>query len=280
MRPSSSVSEVVLHHTVDGQAGGQPLVLGGSLGTSVAMWQPQLAALAERFRVIRYDHRGHGESPVPAGPYRIADLGRDVLALLDRLGIGRAHLGGLSLGGMVAMWVAAHAPDRVDRLVLLCTSARLGPPSLWSQRVASVRDGGTEAIADAVLGRWFTPRFATQHADVVAWARRQLTSTPAAGYAGCCEAIRGMDLEPALASITAPTLVIAGAEDPATPPSHLQTIAAGIPNARMATVPGAAHLANVEQPEAVTQLLLNFLTGGAAEQAPPRARVDGAPDER
>jgi 3-oxoadipate enol-lactonase len=277
MKQSSSMSEVVLHHTVDGPADGQPLVLGGSLGTSVAMWQPQLAAFAERFRVIRYDHRGHGDSPVPAGPYRIADLGRDVIALLDRLGIERTHLGGLSLGGMVAMWVAAHAPERVDRLMLLCTSARLGPPSMWTQRAASVRDGGTEAIADAVLARWFTPHFATQNAGVTAWARQQLTSTPAAGYAGCCEAIKDMDLEPALASITAPTFVLAGAEDPATPPAHLHRIATGISNARMVIVPDAAHLANVEQPEAVTRLLLDFLTGGAAEEAPRRPRADQAP---
>jgi len=227
----------------------------------VAMWEPQLPALTERFRVVRYDHRGHGGSPVPDGPYALAELGGDVLALLDTLGLARVHLGGLSLGGMVAMWVAAHAPERVDRLALLCTSARLGPPEMWARRAETVLSQGLEAITDAIVGRWFTPAFAAASPEVVAWARKLLTGTPASGYAGCCAAVQTMDLVPALGSITAPTLVIAGAEDPATPPEHARVIAAGISGARLEIVPGAAHLANVEQPEAVTRLLLDHLGG-------------------
>ena len=251
-----------LHCRVEGPADAPPLLLGGSLGTSLAMWQPQLAALTERYRVIRYDHRGHGESPVPPGPYRIDDLGRDVIALLDRLGLDRAHVGGLSLGGMVGMWLAANAPERVDRLMLLCAVPRLGPPQDWAERAETVRAAGMQAVVEAVIGRWFTPRFAGRHRGVVSWAMRQLTATPAQGYANCCEVIEHLALEPALESICAPTLVVAGADDPATPPAMIHDVASAIPNARMAIVPDAAHLANVEQPQAVTELMLDFLEAG------------------
>jgi 3-oxoadipate enol-lactonase len=246
---------------VDGPADAPVVVLGSSLGMTGEMWRPQVAALSGRFRLVRYDHRGHGGSPVPDGPYRLDSLGGDVLALLDVLGVDRVHLGGLSLGGMVAMWVAAHAPERVDRLALLCTSAAFGQPDAWAQRAAAVRAGGTVAIADFVLGRWFTPSFAARQPDVVAWARQQLLDTPAGGYAACCAAIEVMDLEPVLGNITAPTLVIAGEDDPATPPEYAKRIAAGIPEARLEVLPGAAHLANVEQPDAVNRLLLSFFGG-------------------
>lgn len=250
-----------LSYTVDGPEDGPVLVLGSSLGTSTALWEPQLAALTGRYRVIRYDHRGHGDSPVPAGPYRIEDLAGDVLTLLDALGVDRAHIGGVSLGGMVAMWLGAKAPERVGRLALLGTSASLGPPESWAQRAATVRAHGMAAVADAVVNRWFTPPFAAERPDVVAWARRQLMATPAAGYAACCAAIQTMDLRPLLSAITAPTLLLAGEDDPATPPEHAHRIAAGIPGAQVVTVPGAAHLANVEQPDAVNRLLLDFLAG-------------------
>ncbi|HEU5474078.1 MAG TPA: 3-oxoadipate enol-lactonase [Actinophytocola sp.] len=254
---------VALSYTVDGPSDGPVLVLGNSLGTTVAMWEPQLPALTERFRVVRYDHRGHGGSPVPSGRYRLTDLGGDVLALLDSLGLDRVHLGGLSLGGMVAMWVAANAPDRVDRLALLCTSARLGPASMWRERAETVTAQGTGALVETLLGRWFTAGFTAARPDVATWAGALVAGTPATGYAGCCAAIETMDLVPSLGSITAPTLVIAGADDPATPPEHAEVIAAGIPGARLAVVPDAAHLANVEQPEAVTRLLLEHLEGTA-----------------
>ena len=153
-----------LHHESAGDERAPALVLGCSLGTAAAMWEPQVAALAEHLRVIRYDHRGHGASPVPPGPYEIEDLGRDVLALLDRLGIERASVGGVSLGGMVAMWLGANAPDRVERLVLCCTSAHLPPASAWAERAAAVREAGTtEVVADAVVARWLTPAFAAAH---------------------------------------------------------------------------------------------------------------------
>jgi 3-oxoadipate enol-lactonase len=250
---------------VDGPENAPVLVLGNAQATSTAMWEPQLAALTERFRLVRYDHRGHGGSPVPDGPYTLADLGTDLLALLDKLGLERVHLGGLSLGGMVAMWVAAHEPSRVDRLALLCTSARFGPPELWERRIETVRAHGIESIAETLLARWFTPEF--DKPDIIGWARSMLTATPAAGYMGCCAAIQAMDLRPVLGAITAPTLVIAGAADPATPPEHARVIAAGIPGARLEIVPDAAHLANVERPEAVTALLLDHLEGGRHDRA-------------
>jgi 3-oxoadipate enol-lactonase len=248
---------------MDGPAGAPVLLLGNSLGTTTALWEPQLPELSQRFQVLRYDHRGHGASPVPPGPYTLDELGADVLALLDSLGLRRVHAGGSSLGGMVAMWLAANAPDRVDRLVLLCTSAKLGPPQMWIDRADAVRRGGLESIADLMLSRWFTPGFAERRPEVVAWARKLLLGTPADGYIGCCAAIQTMDLLPVLGSITAPTLVIAGADDPATPVEHARRIAARIAGARLEIVPGAAHLANVEQPAAVTPLMVDFLEGSA-----------------
>jgi 3-oxoadipate enol-lactonase len=249
------------YYTVDGPADGPVLVLGNSLGSTLHMWDPQLPRLAERYRVVRFDTRGHGCSPVPDGPYDIADLGADVLALLDTLGVARAHFCGLSLGGMVGMWLAGHAPERVDRLVLCCTSARLGPPESWAERASIVRAHGTEAIADAGVGRWVTPAYAARHPDRVAELRAMIAGTPAEGYASCCGVIERMDLTPILPSIGAPTLVIAGADDPASPPSHPAAIAAAVPGARLAVVPEAAHLANVEQAETVTKLIMEHLDG-------------------
>jgi 3-oxoadipate enol-lactonase len=186
-----------------------------------------------------------------------------VLALLDRLELDRVHLGGLSLGGMVAMWLAATAPDRVDRLALLCTSARPGQPEAWRQRAAAVRAAGTGAVADAVLGRWFTADFMRRRPDVVAWARAMLTGTAADAYAECCEVVATLDLEPLLPRITAPTLVVAGAVDPAFPLPHTERILAGITGSRLAVV-DAAHLASAEQPDIVTELLIGFYDRGGS----------------
>ncbi len=248
-----------LHATLDGPPGAPVLVLGGSLGTTSAMWTPQLAELASRFWVVRYDHLGHGGSLAPPGPYSIDQLGRELLALLDELVIERASFAGLSLGGMVGMWVAAHAPERVQRLALFCTSARLGPAEMWHQRAAAVRASGVPAVVDAVMARWFTPAFARERPEVVAAHREMVTGTPAEGYAGCCEAIAAMDLRADLGSITAPTLVVAGAQDPATPPPHAELIASAIPGARLVVLDPAAHLATVEQPERASRLLLDHL---------------------
>jgi 3-oxoadipate enol-lactonase len=211
--------------------------------------------------VVRYDQRGHGRSPVPSGPYSIAELAGDLLRLLDRLDLDRIHFCGLSLGGMVGMWLASHAPDRIDRLVLCCTAARMMRPPDYAQRAELVRREGMAAVADAVIGRWFTPDFAASQPKVVSSIRSMLLSTPAEGYAGGCEALSTMDLRPDLARITAPTLVIAGSEDQSTPVAQSKEIAATIPGARLEVVSDASHLANLARPEEVTDLILNFISG-------------------
>lgn len=250
----------LLHYETTGD--GPPLVLMGSIGSSLAMWEPQLPALADRFRVVRVDHRGHGRSPVPPGPYAIADMGADVLALLDHLGERQVALCGLSLGGMVGMWVAAHAPERVSALALLATSAHLGA-DLWQQRIAAVEAGGMAAIAEGAIARWFTPGFRARRPDQVARYSAMLQATPAAGYLGCCAAIRDMDQRADVAKISAPTLVMVGTDDVATPPAHSRDLAERIAGARIEEVPGAAHLLNVERPDTVDHHLLDHFEGHA-----------------
>jgi 3-oxoadipate enol-lactonase len=245
-----------LAHRIEGPPGAPVLVLSNSLGTDMMLWDRQVPALAERFRVVRYDTRGHGGSPVPSGDCTLAGLAADMAGLLDHLGVDRASVAGVSLGGMTAMQLAADAPERVDRLVLCCTSARLGPPEMWQNRAVTVRARGTAAIADATLQRWFTP---AADPEIVARFDAMLRAVPAAGYAACCAAIRDMDLRRRLSAITAPALVIAGREDPSTPPEHAEVIAAGIPGARRMVVERAAHLANVERDHEVTAAMLEHL---------------------
>jgi 3-oxoadipate enol-lactonase len=248
-----------LHHTFAGPDDADVVVLSNSLGTTLEMWEPQAGVLAREHRVLRYDLRGHGRSPVPEAPYALADLGSDLLGLLDRNGIERASLFGASLGGMVSMWVAAHAPERVDRLILCSTSAIMGPPQSWTERAALVRREGTVAVADTVVARWFTRAFAAAQPAVVAAIRDQLAATPAEGYAGCCEAIREMDQRPDLPAISAPTLVISAEGDPSTPPAHARTIAGLVPGARLEVLDRGAHLVNVEAPDVVNPLVLAHL---------------------
>jgi 3-oxoadipate enol-lactonase len=255
------VAAAELNYSLGGAADAAPVIaFTGSLGTDLAFWRPQSDRLGECFRTLRYDIRGHGRSAVPPGPYSMEELGSDLIALLDRLGIERALLCGLSIGGMISMWVAAHAPERVERLVLCCTSAALGPPEAWRERAATVRAQGVGAIADAVLERWFTPGYREAHPEVIEGMRRTLTATPAEGYAGCCEAIAAMDLTGDLPSIAAPTLVVAGEQDPATPPEHGRRIAELIAGARFEVVSPAAHLATMERPDLTTAMILRFLS--------------------
>ncbi len=248
-----------LHHLLEGPEDALVLVLSNSLGTTLAMWGEQAPALSERFCLLRYDHRGHGGSPVPPGPYKIEDLARDVLALLDRLEVERFCFCGLSLGGMVGMWLASETPERIERLVLCCTSARFAPDT-FDSRARTVRAEGMSAIADAVVERWFTPSFREASPEVAERARRMLLDTPAEGYAGCCGAVRDADLSGRLGTISAPTLVIAGADDPAAPPDQAELIRHSIPSASLEVIPDAAHLANIEQPEAITQAILDHLS--------------------
>jgi 3-oxoadipate enol-lactonase len=249
-----------LHHDIAGPEEAPVLLMGGSIGTSLEMWDRQLP-LAGSLRLVRFDHRGHGRSPNPPGQWEIADLGRDVLELMDALGLERAHYCGLSLGGMVGMWLGANAPERIDRLVLLCTSAYMPPPSLWQERSRAVLEAGSvEPLADAALERWLTPGFTAADPSARTWVRSMLVDTPANGYAACCGAIERMDLRDALPAITAPTLVISGAQDPSTPPSDQALIAGAIPNARHEIFDPAGHLAAVERADDVNRLILEFLT--------------------
>jgi 3-oxoadipate enol-lactonase len=256
------VSTVELHHTIDVPDDAPVLVLGSSLGTTGGMWDDQIAGFSQRFRVLRYDTRGHGGSPAPTGPYSIADLGGDVLALLDRLEIERASFCGLSIGGMIGMWAASEAPERFERLVLCCTLPHFPPRDLWDERAATVRAQGMEPMVDPAIGRWLTPQARAARPDAEDRLRAMLRATSPEGYAGCCEAIRDMDLRDRLGSIAAPTLVIAAAEDPSTPPERVKELVAdAIPGARYTEVPGAAHIANIAQPDAFSRAVLEHLSG-------------------
>jgi 3-oxoadipate enol-lactonase len=248
---------VALAYTVDGEAGSPTLVLGSALGTTGAIWQSQIPVLSRHFRVVRYDHRGHGASPVPPGPYRIEDLGNDLVALLDQLAVSTVHLGGISIGSAVAAWVAAHHPSRVDRLVLAGTAARMGTPESWQQRLDAISAAGMAAVASTVVDRWLPPSFdATARQALL----DQVLATPVAGYAACCSALSIMDLSADLTSITAPTLVIAGSVDTSTAPELGQGVAASIPGARFEVIEGAAHLSNISHAETFTRLVEDFLS--------------------
>ncbi len=249
---------VELHYRLDGDEAAPVLVLSNSLGTDLNMWEPQMRALALRFRVLRYDTRGHGLSGLPPAPYQVERLGRDVLALLDGLGIARVHFCGLSMGGMTGMWLGVHAPDRIGRLVLCNTAAKIGTPEIWNARIAAVEKGGMATIQPGVIQRWFTEDFVARHPEAVAPIAAMLLATAPEGYAAACGAVRDMDQRQAIAAIRAPTLVIAGTHDLATSAAEGRAVADAIPNAKYVELP-AAHLSNIESAPAFTDALVHFL---------------------
>jgi 3-oxoadipate enol-lactonase len=253
---------------LDGPAGAPVLVLGNSLGTSVAVWDRQVAEFRQHFRLLRYDLPGHGGSPAAAGPYTVGALGAGLLALADSLGVGRFAYCGISLGGMIGMWLAAAAADRIAALGLVCTSAYLPNADGWRARASQVRADGMTSVSASVLGRWFTPAFAAGAPEVIGDFRAELERTHPAGYAGCCEAIAQMDLRASLPAIAAPTLVLAGADDPATPPEHGAAIVSLVAGARLELIP-AAHLATVEAAEAVTGALLEHVRAASRSSGVP-----------
>ncbi|MBI0533446.1 3-oxoadipate enol-lactonase [Sphingomonas sp. TX0522] len=253
----------------DGAAHAPVLVLGNSLGTDLGMWAPQIDAFAQTYRVLRYDTRGHGRSQASAGAYGIDRLGRDVVELTASLGIDRFHFCGLSLGGMVGQWLGIRESDRLDRLVLANTSDYMGPPSAWDARIAAVLAEGMAPLAEASIARWFTPGFAMRHPDTIEPIVKMLRSTDPTGYAGCCAAIRDMDMRRAATLIGVPTLVIGGSADPATPPDHAQALASAIPGATLEML-DAAHLSNVERPDQFASLVLDFFA-----RSSPRSPVAG-----
>jgi 3-oxoadipate enol-lactonase len=252
---------------LDGPPGAPVLVLGNSLGTSATVWDRQVPQFGESFRLLRFELPGHGRSAAADGPYTIAGLGAGVLALLDSLDVDQVGYCGISLGGMIGMWLAAHAPDRIAALGLVCTSAYLPPAAGWLARADQVRADGMASVSGPVTSRWFTPEYAAHAPGVVEAFRAEFERTDPGGYAACCIAIAGMDQRTALAGITAPTLVLAGADDLATPPEHGEAIARRISGARLEVIPGAAHLAAVSASSRVTAVLQAHLRAAVAPSA-------------
>lgn len=247
-----------IHYRIDGERRLPAVLLSNSLGTDLSMWDAQACALAPHFHVVRYDTRGHGGSSVPAGPCDIAALGEDALALLDHLDIERAHVVGLSMGGVTAQWLAAHAPGRVSRLVLANTAARIGTFESWTSRARAVRAEGLEPLAASAPQRWFTPGFISRRPETVASMQSVLSHLDPAGYAGCCDALAGADLAAQAPAIAAPTLVIAGSEDPVTTLADAAFLRDTVPGAQMLALQ-ASHLSNVEAESAFNAALLRFL---------------------
>jgi 3-oxoadipate enol-lactonase len=235
------------------------VVLSHALGTNFRLWNSQVEILSRSFRVLRYDIRGHGGTEVAPGPYAIDMLARDLLALLDGLGIDKAHMAGVSLGGFIAQWLGANARDRVGRLVLANTAAKVGSRDGWNSRIALVREGGMEAIAQASIERWFTPGFISREPAAIETARRALVETTAEGYVGCCAAIRDMDLRELSPRVEASTLVIAGSADQSTTVADAEWLARHMPRARV-VVHSAAHLSNVEARDRFNDDVMRFFS--------------------
>lgn len=248
-----------LHHRVDGPPAAPVLVFGPSLGTELDLFDPQVAGLADRYRTVRFDLRGHGRSEVPAGPYTMADLAGDVIALLDSLDVRTFGYVGVSIGGAIGQWLGLHHGDRLDALVICASAARFGERQAWDERAARVRAEGTGWLVPSRTGAWFTPEFARSQPDGAERLLTMLRGTPREGYAGCCDAIGGFDVRDRLGGIAVPTLVIAGEKDPTTPPDTGKLIADGIPGASLLVVPDCSHLLNYERPEAVNSAIAEHL---------------------
>jgi 3-oxoadipate enol-lactonase len=247
-----------IHVAIDGRDTGPAVILSNSLGSTIRMWEPQLAALASHFRVIRYDRRGHGKSGT-AGPYSFERFGRDVIAILDALNIHTAHWCGLSMGGMVGQWLGANAPDRFDRIVLANTTSHFADPSRFQDRIKAATQNGLASIADQVMASWFTEDFREREGDTVRELRRMFIATPVAGYVGCCEALSRLDQRDLLPKIPRPVLIVAGRHDMGTTVEQAEYMRKAIPKASM-TLLDAAHLSNVEQAYAFNDALIGFLT--------------------
>ena len=257
--PQIAIRGLELRYRLEGPEGAPVVAFSNSLGATLEMWDAVLPMLAGRFRTLRYDTRGHGGSETRDRPMEIADLAGDLTGLLDALGIDRAHLVGLSLGGMTVQALASAEPERVPSVTLMATAAHLPSPQMWNERAATARSQGTGALADATLARWFTPAFAKCAPEAMQIVRERFVTCDRTGYAVCCEAIGRMDLRPALSRITAPTLVMAGRDDPSTPPAMAEEICAGIAQAELVVLPRAAHLLAIERADAVGSYLRAFL---------------------
>jgi 3-oxoadipate enol-lactonase len=252
------IGEARIHYALEGHSAAPVLVFSNSLGTNYSMWGPQAAAFAKKFRLLRYDTRGHGQSSQTPGPYSIEQLGKDVLALLDALDLDRISFVGLSMGGMIGMWLGANAPDRLNHLVLCNTGAKIGTTEAWNARIDAVEKNGMSAVAAAVVVRWFTPAFRQRATATVAGILKILEATNPSGYAACCAAVRDFDFREQLPEIRTPSLVISGEHDPATPPSDGRFLAQRIPGAKYVEL-NAAHLSNIEDSDRFSKELAAFL---------------------
>jgi 3-oxoadipate enol-lactonase len=246
-----------IYYRFDGEEDRPVVMLSNSLGSTLAMWDPQIASLTARYRVLRYDNRGHGQSDVAPGPYSIDRIATDARELIEGLELGPVLWCGLSMGGMAGMWLAANAPHVLRRAVLANTSPLIGPKDIWNQRIAMAEREGMEPLAKIVVQRWLTAPYMAVHPDVAAGLTAMIASIPAPGYIAAAAAVRDLDLRDSLSRIGLPVLVIAGSQDPSTPPSMGEQIASGIPGARLAVLE-AAHLSNIEQPDEFNRLLHDF----------------------
>lgn len=250
---------VALNVAVDGEANAPALLLAHPLGAALHVWDGLVPALAKQFRVIRYDARGHGQSSVPPGPYALADLAGDALAVLDALGVEKAHVLGQSMGGAIGQWLAIHAPQRLKKLILANTSAHFPDPAGWNARIRSARDKGMAELAPAVTQRWLTAPFRAAQPEVAARIEAMLRASPPEGYAATCSALRDLDLRDAiLRAAPVPALVIVGDSDASSPPERGAALAAALPGARLATLQ-AAHLSSVERPAEFLGAVTEFL---------------------
>lgn len=249
-----------IHYRVEGRPEGPAVLLSHSLGVTLETWDAQVLALGSSFRILRYDARGHGSSAAPPGPYDIGMLARDALAVLDAEHIPSAHLVGLSMGGMVGMWIGAHAPQRVDKLVLANTTAHIPLRDMWNSRIETALRDGLSSIAAPTLQRWLGEDFKSRRAQQTEAMISVMQAMSSIGYAGCCAALRDADQREILSGIRAPTLVVTGAADLATTPAVAQALADAIPNASCSIIANAGHLSNVEQPEAFNRVIQAFLT--------------------
>ena len=247
-----------IHVEVEGPERAPVLMLSNSLGTNLHMWDDQVEPFTKNFRLVRYDRRGHGRSDVPKGPYSMERLGRDALAIIDALGFDKINWCGLSMGGMVGMWLGGHAPQRLHKLILSNTSSYFPDKTVWNDRIKLVREKGLREIVDANMERWFTKAFRQRSPQSVARIREMFLATHPDGYIACGECVRDMDHRPLLAKITAPTLVIAGRHDPATTLEAGEFIAEHVPNAQLVILE-SAHLANVELPQLYADAVTDFL---------------------
>lgn len=247
------------HYRVDGPESAPAIVFSNSLGATLAMWDEQVPALIDHYRVIRYDSRGHGQSSAPAGLYTVAELASDALALLDALEVPHATFCGLSIGGMLGQWLGAHASSRFPRLVLCATAPRFGSRELWDERMRTVQSAGMSGLVGPTMERWFTAEFRARAPEAVERIRSAFLTTTPSGYAGCCAALRDADLRPDLQAIRAPTLLIGGSSDPTATPETMQYLCDRIEQSRSVQLP-AAHLCNIEAAAAFNRELLSFLS--------------------